>query len=101
MIGWLAFSILSPTWRLADLLKTRLHRERRTALIVKLNRSYLVISSLAVIVTITVTGNALVAESGRLPHLLCLLWGWFLWSRAFEVFYAFYRDAFDKLVDKV
>lgn len=93
----LLFSIVSPTWGVAWLLKRGRRRHARAAIICWLNHLYLSLSVVAVCVTLHV-GNDL---PGERPHWWSSvsfdLWGWFLLSRCTEVFYAFYRDAFDKL----
>lgn len=93
----LLFSVVSPTWGFAWLLKRGRRRRARAAIICWLNHLYLSLSIVAVCVTLY-AGNDLPSER---PHWWSLvsfdLWGWFLLSRCSEVFYAFYRDAFDKL----
>lgn len=69
-------------------------------MIVASNWRYLAISVVTVAIValaMFLSGRDLSDGPATLLWPLRLLWGWFLWSRATEVFAAFYTDAFDKL----
>ena len=91
------FGCASPTWAVAWLLKRKRDRRGRASTICWLNHLYLGVSVVAVAVTLH-GGNGLPAARAHWWSSVSIdLWGWFLLSRCNEVFYAFYRDAFDKL----
>lgn len=97
ILGRVVLTLLSPTWAVADFLKRRRDRPGRTRTIVRLNRSYLIFAIGSFVTAVLSTGNGISVLQQDQPRILPLLWAWFLWSRATEVFWAFYRDAFDKL----
>ena len=97
IVGRVALTPLSPTWALADVLKRRRDRPGRTRTIVRLNRSYLALAIASFVGVALSTRNDLSALQQDQLRILPLLWVWFLWSRATEVFWAFFKDAFDKL----
>ena len=89
------YFLLSPTFHLADYLKLR---NDRTTIIKELNTGYLIVS---VISFLSIWIFQYLFELESLYELLCPiivgLWSWFLISRANEIFYAFLKDAFDKM----
>lgn len=89
---------LSPTWRIAHRDKAGLDRSGRSRLIRRRNALYLRISVLlaACAEASSLAGADLVHAPAAMPARLLL--AWYLVSRCNEVFYAFYRDAFDKVV---
>ena len=89
------YFLLSPTFFLADCLK---NKYVRTKIIKELNSRYLIISIISTAL-IWICQNVFGVNS--LYEFLCPitvgLWSWFLISRANEIFYAFLKDAFDKM----
>lgn len=85
-------AIVSPTWMLAAQLKGQKYGRDRERVIERLNRIYL---------TIAVGGvcgiGALAQCNFAVPLLVKLIYGYFLFSRCTEVFYAFLKDAIDHL----
>lgn len=92
------FSILSPTWAIADFAKTKWDR---TKVIEVLNSTYLWVS-IASIVAVLVYQEYWAAPSAKslnssVPYFFVFAWSYFLLSRCNEIFWAFLRDAFDKM----
>lgn len=92
--------MLSPTWMLADKAKINLRGAARSLLIRRRNVLYLRIS-----LTVAVVAEAASLIDVNLVHGLAILpvrlvLAAYLVSRCNEVFYAFYRDALDKVVPR-
>jgi voltage-gated potassium channel len=95
------FALLSPTWAIADF--TKRYRDR-TAAIKVLNSIYLTVSvlSVAFIAIAQHLENNLVRDGlyKSLPIAGVICWFAFLMSRNNEIFWAFLKDAFDKMEDE-
>lgn len=90
--------ILSPTWAFADWLKSKFDR---TNTIKTLNSVYLwvsIVSAGAIAAYQKLLGATVSSDLyTSLPYVVIILWSYFLLSRCNEVFYAFLKDAFDKM----
>jgi len=91
-------AVLSPTWALADWLKSKFDR---TNTIKILNSLYLwvsIVSAGAIAAYQELLGATVSSDLyTSLPYVVIILWSYFLLSRCNEVFYAFLKDAFDKM----
>lgn len=92
------FSILSPTWALADFAKTKWDR---TKVIEVLNSVYLWVA-IASVSAVLVFQEYWAEPTSRslnssIPYFFVFAWTYFLLSRCNEIFWAFLRDAFDKM----
>lgn len=78
----------------------------RTGVITQMNRLYLVVSVGLFAAMLAYSGNKLACTQGGRPDagvafgVVAFALGSYCLSRGIEVFYAFYRDAFDKLAQK-
>lgn len=92
------FALLSPTWALADYLKSKYDR---TETIKKLNSVYLAISIFGIgFIAIAQFLDRNLIVNGlykSLPIAVTLVWFSFLMSRNNEIFWAFLKDAIDKM----
>jgi voltage-gated potassium channel len=93
------FALLSPTWALANFLKSRqTNKEGKKNVIKYLNYFYL---SFAIASTIIVVIFQCIEKSLSLYHSLpifwVIFWSYLLLSRSHEIFGAFLNDAFDKM----
>ena len=91
-------AILSPTWLLADFAKKKWDR---TKVIKRLNCIYLWMSILSVVVVLLLQEYWTQSQDQSLysfiPCFIVFPWSYLLWSRCNEIFWAFLRDAFDKM----
>jgi voltage-gated potassium channel len=94
---WLLRFALSPTWLLANELKSKHSPSGRASLIIRSNRRYLALGIVAALVASFVIGNDLDHPTYVLSPLVTGPAAWILFSRCNEIFGAFYADAFDKL----
>ncbi len=96
ILGW----IVSPTWMSANLAKLGLRGGERSRLIRLRNRRYFRISLAlaAVAEVVSLIDSAFVQRPELIPFRIVLFA--YLISRCNEVFYAFYRDAIEKLVPR-
>jgi hypothetical protein len=92
--------IVSPTYLYADRAKAGRSRLDRARFIRRMNRNYLITGAVIAVATFGLT-------SGGTGHLRWSTWwplmtpiAWYLLSRCNEVFLAFYRDAFEKLMPR-
>lgn len=92
------FALLSPTWALADFLKKKYDR---TETIKILNSVYLFISifGVSVIAIAQLLDRSLIVNGlyKSFPITVTITWFSFLMSRNNEIFWAFLKDAFDKM----
>lgn len=95
------FSVFSLTFLIADKLKRKFNRER---VIKNLNNLYLFVSIISIIglfiyekFIIELPSRESLNLYSKLPKYIIFIWGYFLISRCNEVFFAFLKDAFDKL----
>jgi len=92
------FALLSPTWALADFLKKKYDR---TETIKTLNSIYLSISIFGVgfIAIAQFLDRSLIVNGlyKSFPIAVTIVWFSFLMSRNNEIFWAFLKDAFDKM----
>ena len=92
------FALLSPTWALADFTKRRFDRTKTIKI---LNSVYLAASVIGTIIIVVAQylDNELVRTGlyKSLPLLGVISWFAFLMSRNNEIFWAFLKDAFDKM----
>lgn len=92
------FALLSPTWALAELLKAKFDR---TVTIKTLNSIYLSISTVGIVfIAIAQFSDKSLIENGLyrcLPIPATIVWFYFVMSRNNEIFWAFLKDAFDKM----
>ncbi|GAB6147299.1 potassium channel family protein [Desulfocicer niacini] len=94
------FAFLSPTWVIADFAKRKWDR---ITVIEFLNSLYLYLSVVSV-GGVFIYQEFWASQEGKslntaLPYVAIYLWSYFLLSRCNEIFWAFLRDAFDKLDD--
>jgi len=102
---WLAL-LTSWTYALASFRKRGRTGKARTGVIAQMNRLYMIISAVLVLAMVAYSGNKLAFVQGGRPDagaafdIVAFALGSYCLSRGIEVFYAFYRDAFDKLAGK-
>ncbi|WP_027360235.1 potassium channel family protein [Desulforegula conservatrix] len=94
------FSLLSPTWAIADFVKKKYDR---TTVIEVLNSFYLYLSVVSVVGVLVFqkywASQENTSISNALSYAVVYIWSYLLLSRCHEIFWAFLRDAFDKLGD--
>jgi voltage-gated potassium channel len=95
----MVFALLSPTWALANFLKSRQSsKEAKNKVIKCLNSIYLAIAIISIIiVAICQCLEKALSLYDSLPIFYIILWSYFLLSRSNEIFGAFLKDAFDKM----
>ena len=91
-------AILSPTWALADFAKKKWER---TKIIKTLNSVYLWVAIVSVVAVLLFQEYWMQSQeqclNSSLPNFFVFAWSYFLLSRCNEIFWAFLRDAFDKM----
>lgn len=104
-LAWLVL-FLSWTFAIAEFRKAGREGASRTAVIVQMNRIYFYLSVALVVGIAVASCNAIAClqwnptNDGIAFRVATFLLGSYCLSRAIEVFYAFFRDAFDRLADK-
>jgi len=102
---WLVL-FTSWTYALASFRKRGQTGEARTGVITQMNRLYLIVSVVLVAAMLAYSSNKIGSTQGGGPDagvaigVVAFALGSYCLSRGIEVFYAFYRDAFDKLAKK-
>ncbi len=105
LLAWLVIFI-SWTFALAEFRKAGRKGPDRTAVIVQMNRIYFVASAALVAAIIVASGNTIAclqwnpSNDGTIFRSATFLLATYCLSRCIEVFYAFFRDAFDRLADR-
>lgn len=89
--------LFSFTWAYADCRKSRLGRSQRRAFLRRMNFTYLGVAALVTLGLFIRSRNELSVLQQRDWYSWPLLFLWFQFSRCNEIFYAFYRDAIDRL----
>lgn len=92
------FSVFSPTYLLAGYLKKKFDR---TEIIKALNSIYLwiaIVSSISLLVYQEYSKPiGKISLNSQLDYAVVWIWSYFLFSRCSEIFWAFLKDAFDKM----
>ena len=96
------YALLSPTWALANLLKSRAsNAEAKSYIVINLNGIYLCISIVSVFgvaVYQFISCNQPPSLYDSIPSIgVIIFWSYLLLSRCNEIFGAFLNDAFDKM----
>ena len=100
---WFEWAVLSWTFALAVFRKGTLEGADRTKVIVQMNRLYIIASTMLFVIITAASCNRIGSmqwgptNSGNPFRLATFVLASYCLSRCIEVFYAFYRDAFDKL----
>lgn len=95
--------VVSPTYFYADYRKSKVSKDKRTELIKKYNRRYLVTSwLLAAMLGLTWQWNEYPSDGWLIPYgvMIAVLVWLFPFSRSNEIFLAFLEDAYDKVSHK-
>lgn len=90
-------AVLSPTCALASFLKSRFDRTRVIKLLNSIYLGFSIISVIGLVVYQFTTTSNTVHLYQSLPFIWLFIWASFLISRFNEIFYAFLKDALDKL----
>ncbi|MEH6458224.1 MAG: potassium channel family protein [Cocleimonas sp.] len=93
------FSVLSPTYLLAGILKETFNR---TTVIKRLNSFYLAFSFISVIGLLVFQeyySLGVINLNASMSFIIIFIWAYFVLSRCNEIFWAFLKDAFDKMDD--
>ncbi len=90
--------LISPTWAFADAKKRATQdKQKYTLFIREANKNYFLISAVALIIYIGASENVLSFQNSWKVIVWHIIWSIFLLSRCNEIFYAFAKDARDKV----